>query len=317
MVEQKLVSVVLSVFDKPADVSRTIKSVLTQKNVELELIVVIDGASRAVIDVVESFEDFRLVKIYQSNQGLTKALQKGCDVANGNFIARIDAGDQMSPDRLHKQLNFLCSNSKVAIIGCVVEMVTDEGFPLYHVEFTAEELKRSLMSDNVDEFKSFVHSSVMFRKQAYEHVGGYRSEFYFTQDCDLWARIVWAGYDLGMIDETLQTNVFSTSGISGQHRASQQALEKIIVSMNRLRSLGQSDLDLLSEAAEYRPSSRDLSILSRRADNFEGDYFIASTLSLSSPREALIYWRKALSAKPWSVKALLKASLCWIRALAA
>ena len=43
VVEQKLVSVVLSVFDKPADVSRTIKSVLTQKNVELELIIVIDG----------------------------------------------------------------------------------------------------------------------------------------------------------------------------------------------------------------------------------------------------------------------------------
>ena len=311
------VSVLMSVFDKPDDVVRSIDSVLKQRNVDFELIIINDGACESVVDVINRFDDPRLILINQENQGLTKALINGCRAAKSPYIARIDAGDEMATQRLLVQSTFLSNNPDVAVVGCSVRMVTDERLFLFDIKISADDLQNSLMSSDLTSFKSFVHSSVMFRRQAYEQVGGYRSEFYFTQDCDLWARIVWAGYDVGMIEDTLQTNVFSTTGISGQHRASQQALEKIIVRMNRLRSSGRSDSDLLSEAAQFRPTNQDLSMPYRRADNFEGDYFIASMLSVSSPKQALIYWRKALAARPWSLKALLKASVCWLRALVA
>ena len=311
------VSVVMSVFDKPNDVIKTIDSVLSQRGVEFELIIVNDGAHCSVLKVLDDYKDARLVRIDQKNKGLTEALINGCAASNSEFIARIDAGDVMLPNRLQRQVEFLSEDRNMAIVGCSIKMVTDEGTRLFDIVLPREELKLGLVSTEEKLFKSFVHSSVMFRRQAYEQVGGYRSEFYFTQDCDLWARIVWAGYDVGMIEDTLQTNVFSTTGISGQHRASQQALEKIIVRMNRLRSSGRSDSDLLSEAAQFRPTNQDLSMPYRRADNFEGDYFIASMLSVSSPKQALIYWRKALAARPWSLKALLKASVCWLRALVA
>ncbi|MCH2191947.1 MAG: glycosyltransferase [Gammaproteobacteria bacterium] len=317
MTKSPTVSVVMSVFDKPDHVARSINSVLNQSEINLELIVVSDGACDSVVETINGFDDSRLTRINQVNQGLTNALINGCKAAKSPYIARIDAGDEMAPQRLVLQSEFLSSNPTVAVVGCAVKMVTEEGFPLFDVNMSADDLQRRLISTRVGDFKSYVHSSVMFRKQAYEQVGGYRSEFYFTQDCDLWARFVWAGFNLGMINETMQTNVFSSSGISGQHRASQQALEKIIVEMNRLRSLGQNDSPLLTEAARFRPSSRDAITIARRADNFEGDYFIASTLSLSSPKQALVYWRKTFSAKPWSLKVLVKASACWLRALVA
>jgi len=65
------VSVVMSVYDDPDHVHKTIESVLKQKGVDFEFIIVSDGASEAVVDVVKSYiGDLRVRFIQQSNTGI-------------------------------------------------------------------------------------------------------------------------------------------------------------------------------------------------------------------------------------------------------
>lgn len=312
----------MSVYDKPDDVVQSIDSVLSQSNVELELVVVSDGATPAVKKQLQQFNDPRLRVIEQDNQGLTKALIQGCATAKYDIIARLDAGDCMLSGRLEKQATYLQRHPQAALVSCWVQMHTQEGYPLYEVRHSAQELMAGLRAQNQREFKSPVHASTMFRKSAYLDVGGYREQFYFAQDCDLWARLL-AKYDLGVVPEPLQRCVFSASGISGQHRGAQKKLAKLVVQANKLRAQGESDASVLGEASKLRPvvntplssdKAQDQAIVINNGE-FEGNYFIASVLSNTQPLAALIYWRKALGARPWNLKARCKFVLCWLRAL--
>ena len=94
------VSVVMAVYDEIDNVRITIESVLAQQDIELEFLVVSDGASTEVQEYLESIDDSRFKLIYQDHAGLTRALIKACSMAKNPLIARIDAGDIMLEGRL-------------------------------------------------------------------------------------------------------------------------------------------------------------------------------------------------------------------------
>ncbi len=305
------VSVVMSVYDKPHDVRLTVDSVLAQQGVELELVVVSDGASDDVNDVLAAYQDSRLNIIYQTNQGLTVALANGCNHAKHEYIARVDAGDEMLAGRLLAQAQTLERDKSLALVCCWVHMHTEEGFKLYDVQYSAKELTQGLSTTQPGQLKSPVHSSVMFRKAHYVEVGGYRPEFYFTQDCDLWARLLHC-YPLSVIEDVLQKAVFSASGISGLHKQQQTELANLVVQANVLRQQGKNDTVILEQAKQYK-SNNDNVGGHKAVSRFAGNYFIASVLSKQQPKAALVYWHKALTEKPLAVNARLKWFVCLLR----
>lgn len=304
------VSVVMSVYDRPDDVVSTVESVLEQKGINLNFVVVCDGASPEVVSALKGIDDVRLTLVYQTNQGLTVALIRGCAEAKYDFIARIDTGDHMLPGRLVKQAHCLLAHPDVGLVSCWVTMHTEEGFILYDVKHSETELHAGLTARREAEFKSPVHASVMFRRSAYIAAGAYREEFYFAQDCDLWARML-VKSKIKVIAEPLQRCLFSASGISGRYRNLQSALAKLVVEGNRLREQGEDDSSLLSVVRGLRPAAAMEEAVS--IDEFDGNYFIASVLGKTQPEAALVYWRKVLSERPWHLRARLKWGLCWLR----
>src|SRR5262245_61573626 len=92
------VSVVMSVYNGADKLGETIDSILSQDGISLEFIVVNDGSN----DESEGFlnncakRDPRIRVLHQENQGLTRALINGCALARGEYIARQDAGGDIS-----------------------------------------------------------------------------------------------------------------------------------------------------------------------------------------------------------------------------
>ena len=287
------VSVVMSVFDQASLVAASVESVLAQQGVELEFVIIDDGADPEVMRVVEPYTSDPRVRIFsQTNQGLTKALIRGCEHATHQYIARIDVGDLMLEDRLQKQAKLLDSNPGTGLVTSHVEIVTDEGYRLYMLELTAAELRSGMRSTEASKLITPFHASVMFRKSLYQSSGGYRDAFYFAQDCDLWARMS-ALADVAVIPQILTRGLFSVQGISGRHRNHQEALKAIVASANQLRP-EQSDETLLQQAAQLRPVPGESSTVSSYAAN----YFIASCLSQRRSKHASEYWRRACRARP-------------------
>lgn len=293
------VSVVIAAHKFCSNVSKTIDSVLSQQNVNIELIIVIDGGDDRLTQFLDKYTKHQNVHtIFQTHSGLTKALIRGCKTAKYDFIARIDVGDFMLPGRLFNQAKYLTENSDVVLVSSLVDVVSDEGFYLYSIHKSDKKLMEGLTTFEVDKVISTVHSAVMFRKTDYNRVGGYRKEFYFAQDLDLWSRLIEMG-KCHVIQVVLTKTTFSATGISGLYRDQQMSLVSNIVKLKLLRSQNLSEEQELLKVAEIKPEKNN----PKEHDIFGANYFIASCLLRNKSKNARIYLYRALLSRPWSIKA--------------
>ena len=182
------VSVVMSVYNDEATLSQAVQSILGQKDVDLEYIVVIDGSRDGSREIAEDFArtDSRIKLLIRENRGLTQSLIEACELARGQFIARQDADDLSLPGRLRKQLEIFQFHPETVLVGCGTRFVTPEGHELYS---SFPDVSRAIAQVKACEVAGLnimsSHGSAMFRASAYKRVGGYRKEFYFGQDVEL------------------------------------------------------------------------------------------------------------------------------------
>ncbi|MEH8221899.1 glycosyltransferase [Aeromonas veronii] len=113
-----LVSVILPVYNCERFIGQAIESILNQTYKNLELIVIDDGSNDDSLSIINSYKyDVRLMVISRENKGLVFSLNEGISLANGKYIARMDADDISIIDRIEKQVSFFKRNNDVAILG--------------------------------------------------------------------------------------------------------------------------------------------------------------------------------------------------------
>ncbi|MEJ1089348.1 glycosyltransferase [Microbacterium sp. Mu-80] len=116
----------LPVANEPLDYVRdAVLSVLNQSFQDWELIVVVDGAPRATVEFLRSFEDARVrVIAHPDSRGLAARLNEISGLARGEFLARMDADDIMVSSRLAHQLRVLAETKADVVTGRAV--IVDE-----------------------------------------------------------------------------------------------------------------------------------------------------------------------------------------------
>lgn len=303
------ISVVMAVRNGAGALAQTVDSVLRQEGCDFELIVVDDGSIDEVPALLARLQstDPRLRVITQTNAGLTRALVAGCGEARGQFIARIDAGDIALPGRLSAQAEALHADADLTFVSCVTRIVEPQGRLLllqrgtgaatFPARILAPELPHGV-SDGPS-----AHASVMFRRDAYVAVGGYRPEFYFGQDWDLWYRLAEVG-KFQLIPRTLLEMSLGTDNISLQYRTDQQHYARLSREALRLRQAGRSEAPVLAAAEALRPVSRRPP---GRGVTSAGLYFIGECLRRNRDLvPARQYFRRALRQDPGNWRA-------WIR----
>ncbi|HHD2717043.1 TPA: glycosyltransferase family 2 protein [Clostridium perfringens] len=111
---QYKVSVITPAFNCEKHIRDTIKSVQAQTYVNWEMIIVDDCSSDSTCKIIEeiSNEDSR-IKLYKlkNNSGAAKARNKALELANGRFIAYLDADDIWLNKKLEKQVEFMLKNN--------------------------------------------------------------------------------------------------------------------------------------------------------------------------------------------------------------
>lgn len=181
------VSVILCVFNGVRHVSRAIESILRQSYGNLELIVVDDGSTDETPSILARYSDPRLRVVRQSNVGLTRSLNRGIDLARGEFLARQDADDVSMPQRLEKQVELLDDNPETGFSGTWVHLIDEQDRVFGDVQYAVDDdrIRAAHLQEN-----QFAHGSLLLRKSLVKRVGGYRPEFRFAQDYDLTLRLL-------------------------------------------------------------------------------------------------------------------------------
>lgn len=194
-----LVSVIMSAYNAEKYISQTIQSVLDQTFADFEFLIFNDGSKDRTEDIIRSFNDGRIKLVNQQNIGLTKTLNKALALAQGEYIARMDADDICEPPRLEKQVSFLNSHPEISLCGTWAKMIDADGNYIknYNVPIKHYDIKKRLLLHC-----PMIHPSVMFRRKIFEEIGGYDESFRFAQDYEYWTRIL-AKYQAANLPEYL------------------------------------------------------------------------------------------------------------------
>lgn len=183
-------SVVVPVFNCAPYVGLALRSVLSQSFTDLELIVIDDGSSDSTGEIVSRLarDDLRVRYLRQRNGGIVSALQSGITLASAQYIARMDGDDVCHVDRFKLQLEYLKRNAHVGLVASQVVYIDQKGRYISRSSYPTEHTGvMKLLERGVAGVLR--HPSVMFRRNCFDQVGGYRSTYNYVEDYDLFVRM--------------------------------------------------------------------------------------------------------------------------------
>jgi glycosyltransferase involved in cell wall biosynthesis len=192
-------------------IREAIQSVLDQTFLNFELLIINDGSTDDTEQIINSFNDERIVVLHIKHSGVSSALNSGLSAARGRYIARFDADDLCMPGRLKKQYDFLEANSDYILTGSDAIYITEDGKHLFNFTCAGHEdheIRRDLYV-----FCPVIHSAVMYRKAAVINAGGYSLHAHNFEDYLLWVQLAAVG-KLHNIPEQLIRVRFNPSSVT-------------------------------------------------------------------------------------------------------
>ncbi|MCS6836544.1 MAG: glycosyltransferase [Anaerolineae bacterium] len=191
------VSIVMSVYNDPDGFVQAYNSIQAQTLSDYEFIVINDGSTDERTGWLISeyaaaqWRDGRMRGWdNHHNLGLATSLNVGVEMSRSPLIARQDSGDLSHPERLARQVAFMQAHPEVVLLGTGGRMVDSRGQVIAPIlrQHDDAALRQALREDN-----AFTHGSVVFRKEAFQRVGGYDECFPASQDYDLFVRLADVG----------------------------------------------------------------------------------------------------------------------------
>lgn len=307
-----LVSVVMGVRGGGGVLGDTLASILTQEGPSFELILIVDGglddAAEAALAAVSRATMPRMRVMRRPAEGLTKALIAGCTEATGEYIARIDAGDRMRPGRLARQAALMKDHPHCVLSACATEFCGPEWEPLWiHdgeppgggvVPMLRERPEDGLGCDIPH------HGATMFRRDAYLAAGGYRADFYYGQDWDLWYRLAEQG-DYCLLPAPLYAARLFPGALSMRKWRQQRRVAQCSLGAFVARRRGQDEAQVLARARAIRPGQGVPAW--ERIGGFwsrgDGAYFIGEALRRKRHPHARRYLAQSVRAAPLQFRA--------------
>ncbi len=184
-----LVSVIVPSFNQGRFIRETLDSVLSQDYRPLEILVM-DGASTDnTIDVLKSYEGAPELKWWsEPDEGVTDAVNKGLDRAQGEILAIQSSDDVYLPGAVTTAVEGMSADKELALVYGDVEYIDEHSRVLGREKLTPFDLKRYL-----GRFSYIPQPSTFFRRSASSEVGGWRKEVSYAADADYWLRIATRG----------------------------------------------------------------------------------------------------------------------------
>lgn len=199
------ISVVMSVYNSDRYLRESIESILAQTFTDFEFVILDDASSDSSWNIITEYANRdRRVRLFKNeeNIGLTKSLNKGLKLARGEFIARQDADDVSLPERLQKQVELLDKSQEVVLVSCNIDLIDAQGD---YIETQQRTCDRDLIPWYLLFYNHLAgHSQVMYRQKPVEDLGGYAENYRYSQDYELWSRLVKVGEIAILPDVLLQ-----------------------------------------------------------------------------------------------------------------
>lgn len=211
--EGPLVSVSMPAFNSERYIAEAIESILAQTYQNFELIIVDDGSTDRTREIIESFTDPRIIKVYSDrNRGLITTRNRIAQLAKGKYLALLDADDRAFPDRLALQVAYLEANH--------ADLCGADHWTLNQVSGQLKSSKQRHSNADIHALLSVCspvcNPAMMGRLDIFRQFP-YKASYLHAEDYCLWTEIALAGYRFANIKKKLITYRLHSTQTSVNH----------------------------------------------------------------------------------------------------
>lgn len=182
---------------------KAIESIQNQSYSNFNILIIVDNKeNKEILEILEekvnTDKRIRFV-VNQTNLGLPLSLNKGIDMINTKYIARMDADDIACYDRIEKQINFANANPDIDLFGTNINFMDyDEKniFKRADIPENHEKISYTMEYKNVMNHPTFFGKTEIFKKLKYR-------DLKYSQDYDFCCRLIESNYVIGNINKYL------------------------------------------------------------------------------------------------------------------
>lgn len=193
------IDVVIPTFNRAEFLKDAIESVLNQTYENLKLYIIDDGSEDQTEQVVQKYNDPRIVYSKKSNSGVSSARNKGVNISSNSWIAFLDSDDTWEPNKLElfvsqiekePNISIFYSDEKWIKDGAVI--VKKQNQAKHDGEIFFNCLKSCFIGP----------STVLIKRDVFLDVGLFDDRYVVCEDYELWLRIS-EKYKIRLIEKEL------------------------------------------------------------------------------------------------------------------
>lgn len=178
------ITIGLPFYNNENTLADAIRSVFAQSVQDWELLLVNDGSTDRSLEIAQSIDDPRVRVTHDSvNTGLPTRLNQIAELAQGEYLARMDADDLMHPDRLEQQIAHLEQSPEIDVVGTAMFSINEK----YQIQGIRGNHPLRITPRRTLAHGIMVHASVLARREWFlRHP--YNQKLRRSQDRDLWCQ---------------------------------------------------------------------------------------------------------------------------------
>lgn len=233
-----------------------IESILNQEFTDFQFLIIDDCSHDDSVTIIQSYHDPRIYFFKNDvNLGQTQTLNRGLDMAEGDYIARQDQDDLSARNRLKLQVEFLDNHAHIGVVSSATTFIDASGKSRFLLSIPCNdvEIRWRLLTRNV-----FAHPAVMLRRvQLVRSEFRYDQRYRYTQDYDLWTRLIretaGANIPLPLVNYRVHNNNASRQYLDAMliehYQIAQQAIAQALPGFD----LSLERMEKLIKVVAYRP----------------------------------------------------------------
>lgn len=183
----KLISIILTVYNWEKFIFETIYSVLNQTYKNFELIIINDFSKDNSENIIKSFTDNRIIYIKNNkNLNIVKSRNIWIKKSNWEYLCFLDHDDLLVNTKLERQINFLEINNEYWIVWCNVININENNDIIWKVILPEN---NNIIKSRMLRSPQFYCWAVLIRKKILDKIWLLNEKFIRADDYDLWLRI--------------------------------------------------------------------------------------------------------------------------------
>ena len=196
------ISVLMGIYNCASTLVEALDSLYDQTYQDFKIILCEDGSSDDTYAVAEKYaksHDNIILLRNERNMGLNYTLNRCLDLADTEYIARMDGDDISLSHRFETEINFLDAHPEYAVVSGPMIYFDADG------DFRTGRGKGEVKKQDFIMGSPICHAPCMARTDAFKAVGGYSvgDRFLRAEDYHLWFKLFAAGYKLYMLNDVI------------------------------------------------------------------------------------------------------------------